>query len=490
MTTGYVQHSTHEEARAFFQRRVAMFALVSWAMSLLFLAWRSMSRHEIGTWSYNCHLAGGGLMFVAWLICRRGSWSPRMVLTIEAVAVVGSSALYCGMMVGLPFFGAPYLIVASAITMVLFARALYVPSTSRRSLVFALVIGVAYVAMVWHTYGTLPVQYVDLVRADYPEATAERQRLFVTLAAAVWWTATTALTTLASRVIYGLRAEVADIKKLGQYNLGERLGEGGMGIVYRASHAMLQRETAVKLLPVDKIGEKTLARFEREVKLTAKLTHPNTVTVFDYGRTPSGVFYYAMELLEGATLDHVVELGGPLPAARVIHILRQAADALSEAHGIGLIHRDVKPANIMLCERGGILDTVKVLDFGLVKELDQEDAKLTGAGVVTGTPQYMPPEALTKPDSVDGRSDIYALGAVGYLNAHWRGSLHRRYRRRGLRPSSTHGAATTIGDRSRHPPRSGRRGDVVPRQEARRSSSVGSGAQRSAGGMQHREMEQ
>jgi eukaryotic-like serine/threonine-protein kinase len=157
------------------------------------------------------------------------------------------------------------------------------------------------------------------------------------------------------------------------------------------------------------------------VQLTARLTHPNTIRIFDYGRTPDGIFYYAMEYLDGADLSDVVELSGPMPAGRVIHILDQVAGALTEAHGIGLIHRDVKPANIYLTEQGGVPDVAKVLDFGLVKQVGPSDGRdstlpaLSHADSFTGTPLYMAPEAITTPDSVDARTDIYSLGAVGYF---------------------------------------------------------------------------
>jgi len=178
---------------------------------------------------------------------------------------------------------------------------------------------------------------------------------------------------------------------------------------------MLRRGTAVKLLPPEKAGEQAVARFEREVQLTARLTHPNTVTVFDYGRTPEGVFYYAMELLEGASVEDIVALDGAQPPGRVIRVLHQVAGALSEAHAIGLIHRDIKPASIFLCEQGGEPDVAKVLDFGLVKEVGGEGAVgLTKADAVTGTPLYMSPESIGEPTGMDGRSDVYALGAVGY----------------------------------------------------------------------------
>jgi eukaryotic-like serine/threonine-protein kinase len=148
---------------------------------------------------------------------------------------------------------------------------------------------------------------------------------------------------------------------------------------------------------------------------TARLSHPNTVTVFDFGRTPDGTFYYAMELLDGASLDEVVAVGGPLPSERAVHVLACVAGALAEAHEIGLIHRDIKPANIILCRQGGVHDVPKVVDFGLVKELDaRSDGLETKANAILGTPLYMSPESITSPDTVDGRSDIYALGAVGY----------------------------------------------------------------------------
>jgi serine/threonine-protein kinase len=152
------------------------------------------------------------------------------------------------------------------------------------------------------------------------------------------------------------------------------------------------------------------------VQLTARLTHPHTVTIFDYGRTADGVFYYAMELLDGAALDRVVTEAGPLPPERVAHVLYHVAGALAEAHAIGLIHRDIKPANIILCRQGGMDDFPKVVDFGLVKDLEAgADTALTHADVITGTPLYLSPEAITAPGSVSAASDLYSLGAVGYF---------------------------------------------------------------------------
>jgi hypothetical protein len=204
-------------------------------------------------------------------------------------------------------------------------------------------------------------------------------------------------------------------RQLGQYTLEEKLGAGGMGTVYRARHAMLRRPTAVKLLDVDKMSGEAIGRFEREVQLTSGLTHPNTVAVFDYGRTPEGIFYYAMEYLEGLNLEDLVKRFGPLSEARVVYILRQVCGSLAEAHAAGLVHRDLKPANIFLTRRGGLHDFVKVLDFGLVKSVTNgEQAQITSPNVVTGTPLYMAPEAVKQPDQVDARSDVYSLGGVAY----------------------------------------------------------------------------
>jgi len=212
-----------------------------------------------------------------------------------------------------------------------------------------------------------------------------------------------------------LRHEVREAQQLGQYTLEKRIGEGGMGDVYLARHALLKRPTAVKVLKPDRSSPQAIARFEREVQLASQLTHPNTIEIYDFGRTPEGVFYYAMEYLPGITLDQLVRLDGPVPPARAVYILRQVCGSLGEAHGVGLIHRDVKPQNIMLCERGGQYDFVKVLDFGLVRPaVAPADARLTADFRVSGTPHYIAPEVLREPQRADARADIYALGVVGF----------------------------------------------------------------------------
>ena len=214
------------------------------------------------------------------------------------------------------------------------------------------------------------------------------------------------------------------LKQLGQYTLEEKIGEGGMGVVYRARHALLRRDTAVKLLLPDRADPEALARFEREVCLTCQLTHPNTIQVYDYGHTPDGIFYYAMEFLRGLNLHDLVARYGPQPEGRVIYILTQICDSLAEAHGLGLIHRDIKPANIFLCHRGGVADCVKVLDFGLVQEYRAGKAKSQPPAdddVIEGTPWFTPPEAIRSAGQADPRSDLYSVGALGYylLTGHY-----------------------------------------------------------------------
>lgn len=204
-------------------------------------------------------------------------------------------------------------------------------------------------------------------------------------------------------------------ERLGQYTLEEKIGEGGMGSVYKAKHAMLRRPTAIKLIKEGQVKPETLVRFEREVQLTSQLANPNTVAIYDYGRTPEGVFYYAMEYLPGITLDNLVLNDGPQPERRVVHILRQICSSLAEAHARGMIHRDIKPANIMLLERGGMYDVIKVLDFGLVKDITSGDQNVTAMNTVPGTPHFLSPEAIQHPDAIDARSDLYAVGAVGYF---------------------------------------------------------------------------
>ncbi len=204
---------------------------------------------------------------------------------------------------------------------------------------------------------------------------------------------------------------------LGSYRLIEKLGEGGMGEVWRARHHLLARPCAVKLIRPELLGEgnrdETLERFRREARIIAKLSSPNTVTIYDFGVRETGSPYFVMELLEGMDLFSLVERFGPLPPQRAVHVLRQACRSLAEAHGAGLLHRDIKPQNLFLCRLGVDYDLVKLLDFGLARSFRESDSQLTREGMLTGTPAYMPPERATG-EQADERSDLYSLGCVAF----------------------------------------------------------------------------
>jgi eukaryotic-like serine/threonine-protein kinase len=222
--------------------------------------------------------------------------------------------------------------------------------------------------------------------------------------------------TYAAHVINTARREAFKARRFGQYRLLERLGGGGMGEVFKAEHVLLKRPCALKLIKAASEADATaISQFEKEVKTTAKLTHWNTVEIYDYGRTDDGMFYYVMELLLGMSLADLVEKQGPLPPERVAYLLAQVCGALQEAHSVGLIHRDIKPANIFAAQRGGVYDVAKLLDFGLVKERIAESAgRKTSYGSFSGTPLFMSPEQASAYEDVDERSDIYSLGAVAY----------------------------------------------------------------------------
>jgi serine/threonine-protein kinase len=213
----------------------------------------------------------------------------------------------------------------------------------------------------------------------------------------------------------------AAARELGQYVLGERIGSGGMGEVYRGEHRMLRRPVAIKLISAEQAGSPdALARFEREAQATAQLTHPNTVQLFDYGRSEDGTFYCVMELLAGDTLDTIVHRDGPMKVSRAVNVLTQLCGALAEAHDQGLVHRDIKPSNVILGNRGGMFDVAKLLDFGLVTSrrigaAHADSPALTQTGMIIGTPEFMSPEQCGDPNEISPSSDLYSLGALGYF---------------------------------------------------------------------------
>jgi eukaryotic-like serine/threonine-protein kinase len=387
------------------QRRLSLYGKVLVVQSILYwLIYAIIWGPSVGFARSLGHLASWDVVLLTaiyslyWFVARG---KPRSASVLLATDVGGSLAIGIDnvfLMLGdLGTISGVFENLIGFICILLF-RALIVPSTVKRTLLCGLLmcgptlLGVAFGP---HRFDDQALSWITVVGFGIN-----------------WSVIALTFSCVASAVLYGLRREVRDARRLGQYTLVEKLGEGGMGVVYRASHAMLRRPTAIKLLADG--GDASLARFEQEVQVLAGLNHPNIVTVHDYGRTSDGSFYYAMELLEGMDLEKLVAADGPQPAERVIHVVRQAARGLDEAHGVGLVHRDIKPANVFVCRRWGEADAVKVLDFGLAKNNAAPATSLTGQNVVLGTPLYISPEALKGPDLVDVRSDLYSLGAVAY----------------------------------------------------------------------------
>ncbi len=414
-----------EEGRAFLQARVALFWKVMFFISVLSSGMGAVGAIARPGVDFLIVLASTVQSGIFWWLCRRGQRSIRFSRVMEGggllLNLTGGALLGRYLVAGfardhslltsegtIMADGYVSMLLMGGTSLMVAIRAALIPSAPRRTIIVSAVVGIpmllASTFLLPSADGGLALRARDSGAYPWLPATA-----------AMMWGFVIITCTVISWVIYGLRAEVREARRLGQYVLERKIGEGGMGEVYRARHGMMRRPTALKLLKLG-AGEINLRRFEREVQLTARLTHPNTITIFDYGRTHDGIFYYAMELLDGANLQRIVAVDGAQAAGRVVRILAMACGALAEAHSIGLIHRDIKPANIMLCTQGGERDVVKLLDFGLVKELKVDrEVELTGVSTLTGTPLYMAPESILEPGSVDVRTDIYALGAVAYF---------------------------------------------------------------------------
>jgi eukaryotic-like serine/threonine-protein kinase len=402
---------TPEEGRAYLQKRLSAFLMLIGGLWLFLLLGQMTVMASVGMnldpfvrlplWVW------GGTVVVLW-----GCWTalrkPRTVLVldvVEASAIKMQAVALAVLLYSADPRLRPDLAVMLGVTYILVIRAALVPSTALRTALLG-------VAICW----LQPVAAYFLIKNNPVEGLPSAGG--VAGITVVWSILAVLSSTTITRIIYGLERRVREATRLGQYTLEAPIGEGGMGSVFLARHSLLRRPTAVKLLPPDKAGQDAIRRFEREVQLTSQLTHPNVVAIYDYGRTPDGVFYYAMEYLEGVDLQVLVESSGRMPPARVKHVLRQIADALADAHAVGLIHRDVKPANILLLSRGRQHDFVKVLDFGLVKESSpktQGAASLSSVTALLGTPLYVSPESISSPSKIDGRSDLYSLGCVAYF---------------------------------------------------------------------------
>jgi eukaryotic-like serine/threonine-protein kinase len=286
----------------------------------------------------------------------------------------------------------------------IFVYGILIPNDWRRSL--RVLTGMAVVPLAVYA-----ATYLSFAESRRPEAP-----LFELFAMARVMAAAVAIAVFGAHKFATLRQQASEARHLGNYRIKRRLSAGGMGEVYLAEHRLLNRPYAIKLIrPEIAVNPTSRKRFEREIQAMARLTHWNTIEIIDYGHAPDGAFYYVMEYVEGLNLGELIERHGPLNPGRVVYLLRQVCAALAEAHAAGLIHRDIKPGNIMLTQQSGLVDVLKILDFGLVQHLGSSDGdeRLTQPGLVMGTPGYMSPEQAK--GVADVRTDIYGVGAVGYF---------------------------------------------------------------------------
>ena len=397
-----------EEVRAYVRDRLALFSkLMFWIFWIL--VGFVLGLYQLYPSARSANATTAHTIAIVGLVVLAAVWQVALVRREVSVEWLYRIDGFYALTIGTAFGFAAYLQSDQRIAIytafiwhifMIFTRAIMIPSSGRRT---AVVSAVACTPMM--------VSGI-LIAVDYPDRVDLQPVPFV-FGLLLFIVIACLLAAFGSRVIYGLRRQISLAHQLGQYTLDEKIGEGGMGTVYRARHALLRRPTAIKLVPPDKYGAENLARLEREVQHMSQLTHPNTVAIYDYGRSPDGVFYYAMEYLDGVDLEQLVRIDGPQPPARVVHVLRQICGALEEAHGRGLAHRDIKPANVILCRRGNQPDVAKVLDFGLAQQIATAGDR--AGGRLLGTPAYLAPELVTSPDRVGPAADLYALGAVAYF---------------------------------------------------------------------------
>jgi serine/threonine-protein kinase len=400
------------ETNAYLQRRMAVFYGVMLTLlatlyvvdTILIVPWDGWTSNLVLAPSRLVHLGAvlGVAAILVLLLRKQCRERALVILDILGFHVVTAA---CVAVYALVYEQAPGQLI-TLVALFIIARAVIVPSSARTTLLLSVPAPMGML-VVQLAYGT---QYIAEDLKIWPEDFAE----FV-IWNQVMLVFAVGIATVASLVNFRLRQKVRAARKLGQYHLEEQIGQGAMGEVHRASHAMLRRPTAIKLIRPDTADPEMLQRFEREVRETSRLMHPNTISIYDYGRAPDGVFYYAMEFLDGPDLRQAVDKTGPMPPARVIHLLCQVTGALREAHEAGLVHRDIKPGNLVLCRRGSDQDMVKVVDFGLVKRVGAAaGSSLTAIGEICGTPETLAPEVL-QGELAGPPADLYALGVVAYF---------------------------------------------------------------------------
>jgi serine/threonine-protein kinase len=338
----------------------------------------------------------------AMLVLRRTPSPPAVARTWQAV-FIGANVCQAGFTLALGGIHGPY---AHGASVIVVAAGLAVPDHWRRGVRVLGPAALAYPATILAAGLASPrVAHQLATEVDVLAFAVDTTVLMMACA----------LLLAVGHAFWALRRELFEARRLGGYRLRRRIAVGGMGEVWQAWHGALKRDVAVKILRLDLADAAAATRFEREAAATASLTHPNTVRVLDYGVTDDGLSYYAMELLDGITIEALVARDGPLPAARVVHLARQAAAALGEAHDHGIVHRDIKPSNILVTTAGGQPDFVKLIDFGIARaRLGAHAATLTQLDRVIGTPAYMAPEQAAR-GTVDAATDVYALGAVCYF---------------------------------------------------------------------------
>ncbi len=392
--------------RRLFAIALVLSVLIAFSMLRLFTSTRT-------DWGYGSRiLALAVTLGSAWLLYRRSDLSLKQIRYIElsVMASVGWLAIVVDVRLMLDAAARQDVITMISVhnwnhfvwALIILIYGVFMPNSWQRAA------AILFPLSLVPTFVTVFCELLDPQVAKLMELDDYGMPLPVTLIAA-------AISTYAAHLIHDARIGEIQSRHLSQYSIGRLIGRGGMGRVFEAEHLLLKRPCAIKLIRTELAeSQSTLTRFQHEVQATALLTHPHTIQVYDYGITKDDTFFYVMELLPGMNLGDLVKSSGPLPPERAVHFLIQVCGALQEAHASGLIHRDIKPANIFASQRGGIWDFTKLLDFGLVQQVEFGESA-DSRRLVEGTPGFMSPEQIASPGNVDQRSDLYAVGAVGYF---------------------------------------------------------------------------